>query len=652
MKILSHLSDYEHLKMRASYGDASYQMSRGTFKTKDHIKSWQILSFHHMDEGIYWYQANDQFIGIKPSEGDHHLTLTLINQSDFNRFELVTEAKEDEHIYGCGEQFASFDLKKKKVTIWVSEHHTVKKLIKKFLREKIFGVNPNHQSPWKDQQTYYAQPTYLSSQGYLFHTECDTYQTYDFQNTQTIHQFRSIPRAIHIFYDTEFLDILKHFSAFIGRQPMLPSWTKQGAIIASQGGTEALLNHIKAALDHKIPLAGVWSQDWSGNLVTAFGYQVYWNWQVSDELYPKLKETIQKMNEQGIAFLGYINTFLKEDTTLYLEAKELGYLVLNQLQDVYHIQSTTFQAGIVDLTHPKAYAWYKEVIKKEMIGLGMKGWMADFGEYLPIDAVIHQGNPEEVHNLWPVLWAKLNHEAIVESNKEDELFFFVRAGYSETVKYAPSLWAGDQHVDYSNEDGLPSAIVSALSLSVSGVGITHSDIGGYTTILHMKRSKELLIRWAEMNVFSPIFRFHEGNQPDKNVQFDHDEDTLKHMARLSEMFKQLSSYTERIQKDYVTHGYPLIRPLFFHFDEPWTWTESQAFMYGSEILCYPVSRPGTHAMKISLPKGSWLQLGTNQSYDGGTHEIQTPLGLPMAFYKKESHDYDVFHSISQIFEHH
>jgi len=650
MIVASLLGDYEHLVLRATYGQASYQMSRGTFKTKDHIKPWKTLTFDHNDEGIYWYRVNNQFIGIKPEESEHHLILKMINQSDFNRFEWTMNAQESEHIYGCGEQFASFDLKGKKVNIWVSEHHSLKKLIKKFLREKIFGVNPNHHSPWKEQQTYYAQPTYLSSQGYLFHAVCDTYQRYEFRKTKTIHTFRSIPQEIHLFYNHSWLELYGQFTAFIGRQPKLPSWIHQGMMIASQGGINELLSHIKIAHDHEIPVSGVWSQDWSGNLITAFGYQVYWNWQVSDELYPHLKETIQKMNEQGIAFLGYINTFLKEDTPLYLEAKELGYLVLDKKMNIYHIQSTTFQAGIVDLTNPQAYQWYKDVIKREMIGLGMKGWMADFGEYLPIDAVIHQGDPEKIHNLWPVLWAKLNHEAIVESNQQHELFFFVRAGYAGTHRYAPSLWAGDQHVDFSKEDGLPSAIVSALSLSVSGIGVTHSDIGGYTTILHMKRSKELFIRWAEMNVFSPIFRCHEGNQPDKNVQFDDDEETLSHVRRLSQYYKRLAPYTEKLKEDYVNKGYPLIRPLFFHCSESWTFKESYAYMYGSDIACYPVIQRQSTSMKVRLPEGTWAQFGTNTTCVGGLHEVKTPLGFPIAFYRTNSEFHDLFHDIFKLFQ--
>lgn len=650
MKINQFLGDYRTLKMRASYGHAHYAMTRGTFKTKDHIKSWENLSFHREDEGIYWYIAEGQMIGIKPEEKEHHLILHLINQSRFNRFEFVTHTPLDEHIYGCGEQFARFDLKGKKVNIWVSEHHSVKKLLKKFLREKLFGINPNHQSPWKDQQTYYAQPTYMSSKGYLFHANSDSYQTYDFMKDQTIHQFRSIPKEIHLFHHESLLELSGLFSSWIGIQPQLPTWIFNGAIIASQGGTGALLENIKMAQNNHMPLAGVWSQDWSGNLITSFGYQVYWNWQVDDNLYPNLKETIRELNDQGIAFLGYINTFLKEDTKLYLEAKKLGYLVKTKQDGIYHIQSTTFQAGIVDLTHPKAYDWYKEVIKREMIDLGMKGWMADFGEYLPIDAVIYQGNPEEVHNTWPVLWAKLNHEAIVESQKENELFFFVRAGFKDTAKYAPSLWAGDQHVDFSKEDGLPSAIVSALSLATSGIGITHSDIGGYTTILHMKRSKELLIRWAEMNVFSPIFRFHEGNQPKKNVQFSHDEETMKHMARLSQMFKMLNSYHQRLLKQYYEFGYALIRPLFYHVDETWAYEESYAYMYGSEMICYPVICKNSEKMTVRLPKGSWRQCVTNTLFEEGLHEVKTPLGMPIAFYKDDGEFSGLFQQLSTLFE--
>jgi alpha-glucosidase len=45
---------------------------------------------------------------------------------------------------------------------------------------------------------------------------------------------------------------------------------------------------------------------------------------------------------------------------------------------------------MVDLTNPEAYDWIKTIIKDNLIGLGLDGWMADFGEYLPTDCVLLQ----------------------------------------------------------------------------------------------------------------------------------------------------------------------------------------------------------------------------------------------------------------------
>lgn len=645
MHLKRNLFDFENLDIKISFGKASYQMNRGSFKTKDRLKRKFKLEYVYQNEGIYWYQKDEQKIGINPLYKENHIQINIINKTTMNRFWLTLKSNMNEHFYGCGEQFSEFDLKGKKVNIWVSEHHSVKKIIKKFIREKIFGVNPNHLGPFKEQQTYYAQPTFLSSEKYLIHSESDVYQSYYFKKHQTILSYREIPKTIHFLYADSFLELSTLTKNLLGVQPRLPKWTEKGVIIASQGGIDALKKNLSIANEQGIKIIGIWSQDWSGSLTTAFGYQVYWNWQYSEELYPNLKEEIRRLNEMGIAFLGYINTFLKEDTPLYLEAKEQGYFVKNKKSEIYHIKSTTFNAGIIDLTNPNAYLWYKNIIKKNMIDLGMKGWMADFGEYLPTDSIIYQGNPEEVHNVWPSLWAKLNHEAIVESTHTDELFFFTRAGYTKTIQHTFSMWAGDQHVDFSKSYGLPSAIVSSLSLSTIGIGVTHSDIGGYTTILHMKRSKELLIRWLEMNLFSPLLRCHEGNQPTKNAQYNHDIETLELFKKISNLYLQLSPYLEYLKDQYESKGYPIIRPLFYHYDEPWCYVEKYQYLYGSDLLICPVILPNQQTINVKLPDDDWIMLFTNLRLKKGTHQIPTPLGMPIAFYKNASTFKNLFDSL-------
>lgn len=94
----------------------------------------------------------------------------------------------------------------------------------------------------------------------------------------------------------------------------------------------------------------------------------------------------------------------------------------------------------------------------------------------------------------------------------------------------------------------------------------------------------------------------------------------------------------------------MVRPLFFHVDEPWAFTEPFVYMYGNELICYPVYRSKTSSMMIRLPKGTWKQLITNKVYEEGLHQITTPLGLPIAFYPRDSEFHDLFFSMASLYD--
>ncbi|MCX7776361.1 MAG: alpha-glucosidase, partial [Spirochaetaceae bacterium] len=95
------------------------------------------------------------------------------------------------------------------------------------------------------------------------------------------------------------------------------------------------------------------------------------------------------------------------------------------------------------------------------------------------------------------------HEAVRRAGAQDEVLYFMRAGFTGSQRWCPMLWAGDQNVDWSSDDGLPSAVRAALGVGMSGHGLHHSDIGGYTTLFGLRRTKELFMRWAEQAAFSP-----------------------------------------------------------------------------------------------------------------------------------------------------
>lgn len=288
-----------------------------------------------------------------------------------------------------------------------------------------------------------------------------------------------------------------------------------------------------------------------------------------------------------------------------------------------------------------------------MVDLGLGGWMADFGEYTPVDGVYANGSGFNIHNLYPVLWAKLNREAITERGKDGEIVFWMRAGYSGISAYTTLMWAGDQNVDFDYADGVPSTVVSALSMGMSGTGMTHFDIGGYTTYgaLGLQRSAEVLMRSAEMAVFTPMMRTHEGNQPGYNVQAYSNTYILKQFQRLTKLFTLLKNYTNDVIHEYSTNGIPVQRPLFLMYEnDKIAQNVKFQYMYGPDLLVAPVIESKATSWKVYLPQGdSWIYLWNNTKYNGGTFvTVSSPIGLPPVFYRQGSTYTNTFTLMSKI----
>ena len=651
------LSRFENIRLEIGFGENHFSMKRGSFMYKQRHNGYRSLMFVEKAETSGGYQLiyrdpvslKEILLVIKREEA----RLAVSWQGDIpegvNRFRVHIPTNEDEHIYGCGETYSKLDLKGELVRIWVAEHQNTRRISGKIIREKLRGKRPEKTLPFIKYESYYAQPTFVSDDKYFIHVDTNAYSEFDFRDSKEIILRLQEPPRFTVGWGDSFETVSENLSGLLGRQKVLPDWIYDGGILAIQEGPEAVDRKLEKAFHAGVKVNGVWCQDWSGCRRTGFGYQVMWNWRYDEALYPNLPGKIREWREKGVHFLGYINPFLAIEKDIYREAAQKGYCVKDREGKDYLVTITTFPAAMVDLTNPEAYRWYKNLIKENMIGIGMSGWMADFGEYLPVDSVLCSGeDPAVVHNTWPAIWAKLNREAIEECGKQDEVFFFTRAGHTGTIAHSDMMWTGDQHVDWSVDDGLPSVIPATLSLAMSGYCITHSDVGGYTTIMHMRRSKELLMRWEEMNVFSPLFRSHEGNQPVNNIQFDGDEELLAHLARCTAMHARLKDYLKECVAEAQKRGIPVMRPLFYHYDEAELRTEKTEYLLGRDILVAPVLKEGAQSRSCILPKDRWVHLFTGKEYGGGTVEIQAPLGQPPVFIRRAGTGFEELMDINNI----
>ena len=644
------LESLQQIELAIGIGENNFKMSRGSFDYKQHIhekKKLQKVTAETNNTGSVLTFKDPRSseihkISITTDENGRITVKYVPSESgspgkNYNRFWISFPTDPDEHIYGCGETYSKLDLKGERVRIFVAEHQNAKRIGKKIIKEKFLGKHPDKVLPFGRYESYYAQPTFTSSKCYFLHADLNAYSEFDFRNREKISLYTQEPPVFYIEKAESFPALSMKLANLLGYQHTLPSWIYDGAILAIQEGTEKIDEKIERAEKAGTKICGVWSQDWCGCRKTGFGYQVMWNWQWDKELYHRLDEKIPEWKAKGIRFLGYINPFIAIEKELYQEASKNGYCVKDKEGKDYLVTITTFPAAMVDFTNPKAYEWYKNIIKENMIGLGMGGWMADFGEYLPVDCVLYSGeDPEMVHNKWPAIWAQMNKEAIEECGVSEEVFFFTRAGHTGTIGSSAMMWTGDQHVDWSVDDGLPSVIPATLSLAMSGYGIAHSDVGGYTTIMHMRRSKELLMRWEEMNVFSPLFRSHEGNQPVNDVQFDDDDELLAQLSRASRMHAHLSDYLKKCVKETAEKATPVMLPLFYHYDEEKAYTEKTEYLLGRDILVAPVIKEGTIARSVYLPEDEWVHVFSGKSFGGGTFDIEAPMGQPPVFVRKNS----------------
>lgn len=611
------------------------EMTNGEFDFQDETHFQPVNSFKIKDNII---DFNDFKIEVISNQ-DGQLSLKFVNLNQPVRLNI--NAHLEERIFGMGEHFTDLNLKGNIVRNWVEEHITRKQIYHKIIR-RMFKLKPKRW-PFKDYKTYFVAPTFVSSQNYFCHVETYGYAIFDFSRKHE-HQISLYSKVNQIDFvkKSSLLELSGALSHHIGKLPKLPDWVYDGMILSIQGGTEVINQKLKKLIDYDAKINGVWSQDWCGELYTFFGKQVYWNWEVDHLLYPNLKEQISKWHKKGIHFLAYINPYLNANGDMYKEALAHDYLVKNADGTPFLTKATSFLFGIVDLTHKDAYTWFKNIIKTNYIDLGIMGWMADFGEYLPVKCQLHSGTAEELHNHWPDLWAKLNREVLEESNLLSSALFFNRAGYKDNSRYTTCIWNGDQHVDFTDDFGMASALRAMLSLSFSGIGFSHSDIGGYTTVPFIKRSKELYIRWLEMNTFTPIMRSHEGNKPWKNVQFDHDDQVLRLTSFFTNIHYMLKPYFLAVENEYQASGYPMIRPLMFHFD----YFTDKAFMLGKDLIVFPVLSKGKRKISIHIPEGTWIHLFNGIEFSQGTHMIQVPFGSPAVFYRKESEFSNIFLEIS------
>ncbi len=649
--ILRHRSDAPCLFV--GQGDARMDMYRGNFDIEDYVIERTPLA-HAVVSGteIAFSVALDQPVRVMLNvSGDGQNAVVAFHSADpsINRVWLRVKADKDEHVWGGGEQMSYFDMRGRRFPLWTSEPGVGRDKS----TEITFKADVSGKSGGDYWNTNYPQPTFLSSRRYALHVETTAYSAFDCRRAD-FHELEvwAVPDRIELTARPTFISLVESMSERFGRQPPLPEWVYGGAIIGLKDGASSF-ERLEAILAAGTKVSGLWCEDWVGLRHTSFGARLFWDWKANEDRYPGLRQRIAALEDRGIRFLGYVNPYLAVDGSLFPEAEAAGYFAKDESGRTALVDFGEFDCGVVDFTNPDAAAWFAErVIGQNMLDFGLSGWMADFGEYLPIDVKLANGvDAKLMHNAWPTLWAEVNARAVASRGKTGEALFFMRAGFTGIQKHCPLLWGGDQSVDFTRHDGLVTVISGALSSGLLGNAYHHSDIGGYTSLFGNVRTPELIMRWAEMGAFTPVMRTHEGNRPRDNLQIDQDPEVLAHFAQMTKVYVHLAPYLKSLVAEASSRGLPVQRPLFLHFeDDPRTYAVQDAYLYGPDLLVAPVWRAGRTEWSTYLPEGAeWVHAWSGRTFAGGQDAtVAAPFGEPPVFYRAASGFAELFAGLRNI----
>lgn len=306
-------------ELSAGTGENRFTMKRGSFSYRERIRektTLRRLEDEPLPDGVrlrFRDPGTEAAVSLllREEDGRWRLTAELPEGCGWNRFWLTLPADPAEHIYGCGEVYSTLDLKGESVRVWVAEHQNSARIGRKIIREKLLGKHPERTLRFGKYESYYAQPTFVSSGGYYVHADVSAYAVFDFRKPDRTTLYFQEPPVLFAGSAADFPALSEKLSALLGRQGSLPDWIYDGAILAVQEGTETVERKIAAAKEAGAKICGVWCQDWCGCRRTGFGYQVMWNWEWDRELYPGLDEKVAQISTASSALIRPISSVMK-----------------------------------------------------------------------------------------------------------------------------------------------------------------------------------------------------------------------------------------------------------------------------------------------------------------------------------------------------
>jgi len=500
-------------------------------------------------------------------------------------------------------------------------------------------------------------PFYVSSRGYGFLWNNPAIGTATFGTNKTEWTAKRTKKLDYFITAGDSpAEIEKQYTFATGRTPMMPEYGMGYWQCKLRYRTQDEL--MAVAREHKrrgLPLDVI--------VVDFFHWTMQGDFKFEPRDWPDPEGMVRELREMGIEPVVSVWPTIDERSENFGKMASKGYLVSADRGSNLHM---TWMGNTVfyDATHPGAQKFVWERCKENYYDKGIRCFWLDEAEpeYGPYDFDNYRywaGPALSCTNTYPVGYAKGFYEGLKQVGEKD-IMSLVRCAWAGSQKYATLTWSGDI---YSSFRSMREQLQAGLSMAMAGIPWWTSDIGGFIGgDISDPAFRELLVRWFQWGAFCPVFRMHGERSPwhereqefinnvrqltsgQDNELWSFGEDVYELLKPYLFIRERLRPYIRQLMKDASETGAPVMRPLFYDFQQDEKcWSVEDAYMFGPDLLIAPIMEAGAETREIYLPNGCrWVDAYTGEVYEGGrTVTVPAPIGI-IPVMMREGHEYPIY----------
>ena len=426
-----------------------------------------------------------------------------------------------------------------------------------------------------------------------------------------------------------------------GHAPELPQWATGFWQSRLRYETqEELLEVVRRYKKENIPV--------SAFIVDYFHWTEQGDYKFDPKYWPDVKAMADEIHSMGAKLIVSMWPTINEKSENYRYMSDNNMLMRTNRGSDRVFDFYGWQAEI-DVTNPdtREYVWSK--LKENYIDNGVDALWFDEAEPEvhpeQFDNLIwYAGRADKVALLYPYYYSKLAYDGF-KSMGRDDIVTLTRCAYLGSQKFASLVWSGDIP---STFESLSCQVKAGLNMAMCGIPWWNTDIGGfYGADIESDYFKELIVRWFQFGVFSPVMRLHGSRikhgerspiiEPsgDPNELWSFGEKNFEILKELVFFREKLRPYISEQMKIASEKGYPVMRPMFFEYPEDEIcYTLGDQYFFGEDIIFAPIVKQGQTERDVYLPEGEWVLLKDKKTYTKGTHNVSAKLEEFIAFVRK------------------